>query len=144
MTKEQIISNVYYDLENGFGSIQETEESEDARRYHHESRCTKLFEETAQQADKKHRGSNSYTAPFARFEYQIDIMDMVPLTRNPETKIPKKKTEPRYAFLDIGSRNFFLVKPIVFYQIGFTNSWLQARTGNLAFLELSKMLKTKW
>ena len=47
-------------------------------------------------------------------------------------------------YLDIGSRNFFLVKPIVFYQIGFTNSWLQARTGNLAFLELSKMLKTKW
>ena len=28
-------------------------------------------------------------------------MDMVPLPRNPETKIPKKRTEPRYALVVI-------------------------------------------
>ena len=43
-----------------------------------------------------HRGSNSYTAPFARFEYQIDIMHMKPLTKVPEAKIPMKNTEPPY------------------------------------------------
>ena len=41
---------------------------------------------------RKYKGSNSYTAPFARFEHQIDIMDMNPLTRN---------DEPRYAMVVI-------------------------------------------
>ena len=42
---------------------------------------------------KAYRGSNSYTAPFARFEYRIDIVDMVRL-QNPET-------QPRYAIVVI-------------------------------------------
>ena len=50
---------------------------------------------------RKYRGSNSYTAPFARFEYQIDIMDMKPLTKEPETKIPIKNDEPRYGLVVI-------------------------------------------
>ena len=35
------------------------------------------------QPNKQIRGSNSYTTPFSRLEYQIDIMDIVPLTREP-------------------------------------------------------------
>ena len=35
---------------------------------------------------RKYIGSNSYTAPFARFEYQIDIMDMKPIAKEPEVK----------------------------------------------------------
>ena len=50
---------------------------------------------------KKYRGSNSYIAPFARFEYQIDIMDMIPLVKQPEAKIPLKKDLPRYALVVI-------------------------------------------
>ena len=50
---------------------------------------------------KKYRGSNSYTAPFARFEYQIDIMDMVSLVKNPEAKIPIEKGALRYALVVI-------------------------------------------
>ena len=55
---------------------------------------------------KKYRGSNSYTAPFARFEYQIDIMDMTTLVKQPEEKIPLKKDIPRYALgvIDIFSK----------------------------------------
>ena len=37
-------------------------------------------------ANKQRRpyiGSNSYTAPFPRFEYQIDIMDMIELQKSP-------------------------------------------------------------
>ena len=48
-----------------------------------------------------YRGSNSYTAPFSRFEYQIDIMHMKPLTKVPETKIPMKNCEPPYALVVI-------------------------------------------
>ena len=54
LTKEQIISNVYYDLEKGFGSIQDTlKQAKDTRSDHHESGCIKLYEETAQQTDKE-------------------------------------------------------------------------------------------
>ena len=42
-----------------------------------------------------YRGSNSYTAPFSRFEYQIDIMHMKPLTKVPEAKIQMKNSEPQ-------------------------------------------------
>ena len=42
---------------------------------------------------KAYKGSNSYVAPFARFEYQIDIMDMVTLQSSP--------TQPRYALVVI-------------------------------------------
>ena len=48
-----------------------------------------------------YKGSNSYTAPFSRFEYQIDIMHMKPLTKVPEAKIPRKNSEPPYALVVI-------------------------------------------
>ena len=50
---------------------------------------------------KGYRGSNSYTAPFARFEYQIDIMVMAPLVKNPEVKIERTKKQPKYALVVI-------------------------------------------
>ena len=46
---------------------------------------------------KAYTGSNSYVAPFARFDYQIDIMDMVTLQSSP--------TQPRCALvIDIFSK----------------------------------------
>jgi len=59
---------------------------------------------------RKYRGSNSYTAPFAMFEYQIDIMDMKPLTKVPEVKVPVKNGEPRYAMvvIDIFSASWLM------------------------------------
>ena len=50
---------------------------------------------------RKYRGSNSYTAPFSRYEFQIDVMDMKPLTKEPEAKIPIKNDEPRYGLVVI-------------------------------------------
>ena len=53
-----------------------------------------MDEQTTKQKRKPYGGQgNSYVAPFARFEYQIDIMDMVSLQ--------KQKTQPRYAFVVI-------------------------------------------
>lgn len=48
-----------------------------------------------------YRGSNSFTAPFARYEYQIDIMVMAPLSKEPEVKITPTKKEPTYALVVI-------------------------------------------
>ena len=94
LTKDQIISNIYYDLETGYGSVKNT--FEQARRKDPTVTLEDVQKWMKQQPNKQrkaYRGSNSYTAPFARFEYQIDIMDMVSLQKSP--------TQPRCAIVVI-------------------------------------------
>ena len=102
LTKEQVISNVYYDVDTGFGSNQETYKKAKAQ----DPEITiddvqKFMRKQPKKQIKGYRGSNSYSAPFARFEYQIDIMVMAPLSKNPEVKIEPTKKEPRYALVVI-------------------------------------------
>ena len=102
LSRDDIISNVYCNLETGFGSINETlkkakEQDQTINRVDVEN----FMRKQPNKQIRKYRGSNSYTAPFARFEYQIDIMDMEPLTKEPETKIPIKNDEPRYGLVVI-------------------------------------------
>ena len=102
LTKDDIISNVYYDVEGGFGSVQETYKKSKAKNPEITLDDVKKF--MSKQPNKQikgYRGSNSYTAPFARFEYQIDIMVMSPLTKNPEVKVPVANGEPKYALVVI-------------------------------------------
>ena len=102
LTKEDIISNVYYDVDEGFGSIQETYKKAKEQ----DPSITRVDVETfmKKQPNKQirgYRGYNSFTAPFSRWEYQIDIMHMKPLTKVPEAKIPMKNGEPPYALVVI-------------------------------------------
>ena len=102
LTKEQIISNIYYDVDSGFGSVQETlRKARQQEPTITKEDVDKFMREQPNKQVKKYRGSNSYTAPFARFEYQIDIMDMVSLVKNPEAKIPIEKGALRYALVVI-------------------------------------------
>ena len=84
LTKEQIISNVYYDIEEGFKSKQATLTK--ARKENPTITKEDVDDFLRQQPNrqvKKYSGSNSYTAPFARFESQKDITDMVSLVKDP-------------------------------------------------------------
>lgn len=106
MSKEQQISNIYYDPAEGFGSASDvlkrakendpTITMQDVRAF---------LKKQPNKQIRKHRGHNSYTAPFARFQYQIDIMDMVPLTRDKKKKgkevVIVKNNEPRYGLVVI-------------------------------------------
>ena len=96
LTIEQLISNAYYDVEGGFGSNQETYKKAKAQDPEITLEDVKKF--LTKQPNKQikgYRGSNSHTAPFARFEYQIDIMVMAPISINPKVKIEPTKKEPR-------------------------------------------------
>lgn len=104
LTKDQIISNIYYNNETGFGSIQETFKK--AKAENPEITITDVREFMRKQPNKQikgYRGTNSFTAPFARFEYQIDIMYMTPLASKPkpEVKVDVKKGEPKQALVVI-------------------------------------------
>ena len=102
LTKEQLISNVYYDIEEGFGSKQATlakARKEDPTKT--KEGVDKFVRQHPNKQVKTYCGTNSYTAPFARFEYQIDIMEMVSLISDPEANIPLKKGELRYGLVVI-------------------------------------------
>ena len=102
LTKEQVISNTYYDVEGGFGSIQETYEK--AKQKDPEISLDDVKQSMTKEPNKQikgYRGTNSFTAPFARYEYQIDIMVMSPLSKESEVKIEPTKKEPRYALVVI-------------------------------------------
>ena len=93
--KDHIISNIYYDLETGYGSVQSTLKQAQLKDPTITlDDVTKWMHKQPNKQRKPYRGQgNSYVAPFARFEYQIDIMDMVSLQ--------KQKTQPRYALVVI-------------------------------------------
>ena len=68
LTKEDIISNIYYDLESGYGSVKNT--FDQAKAQDPTIKIEDVQKWMKQQPNKQvktYRGSNSYTAPFARF-----------------------------------------------------------------------------
>ena len=102
LSRDDIISNVYYNLETGFGSINETlKKAKEQDPTINKVDVDNFMRKQSNKQIRKYRVSNSYTAPFARFEYQIDIMDMKPLTKEPEVAVPIKNSEPRYGLVVI-------------------------------------------
>ena len=107
LSKEEILSNIYYDLERGYGSVQNLykEANKDGAGVSLEF----VKDWVKKQPNKQKQGYknyNSYSAPFSRFEYQIDIMDMQSLMRDTGTT-----DALRYALLciDIFSKKVHVV-----------------------------------
>jgi hypothetical protein len=83
LSKEDNISNIYYDLQDGYGSIKNTFDQAKKKdpSITYEDVQTWMKKQPNKQR-KGYRGTNSFVAPFARYEYQIDIMDMIQLQEN--------------------------------------------------------------
>ena len=95
LNRNDIISNVYYNLETGFGSIHETlKKAKEQEPSINKVDVENFMRKQPNKQIRTYRGSNSYTAPFSRFEFQADIMNMVPLTKEPETKSPSRRVSP--------------------------------------------------
>ena len=94
LTKDQIISNIYYDLDEGFGSTQATHKKAKEEDPTITLDDVKSFlKKQPNKQIKNYKGTNSFTAPFARYEYQCDIMYMSPLVKDKDT--------PMYALVTI-------------------------------------------
>ena len=107
MNTDDIINNIYYNLETGFGSINEIfKKAKTQNPSINRIDVENFMKKQPNKQIRKYRGSNSYTAAFARFEFQTDIMDMIPFKKNPETKIPLKEGDTRYGLycIDIFSK----------------------------------------
>ena len=93
LTKDEILSNLFYDLERGYGSKQslykranETDASFTLKE------VGDWLKKQPNKQIKPYQKYNSFLVPYARAEFQIDIMDM---------NIFKKEGEERYALIVI-------------------------------------------
>lgn len=94
LSKDDIISNTGYDLETGYSSIWNTLDQavkQDSSITYEAVR--KLMNQQPNKQRNTYRNSNSVVARFARYEYQIDIMDMIDLQTN--------SNKPRYGLVCI-------------------------------------------
>ena len=89
LSKDDLLSNLYYDLDKGYGSAQSLYKQAQEEDIHISLEYVKNWIKKQPNKQRKgYKGYNSYKAPFPRFGYQIDIMDMNYL---------KHSNQPRYA-----------------------------------------------
>ena len=111
MSKEQdeILEKIYYDLERGYGSVRNLYEEANKDGAGVSLNYVKdwVKKQTINQR-RNYKKYNSYSAPYARAVYQLDIMDMVSLMKDTDTF---KEGYKRYALLciDIFSKKMHIV-----------------------------------
>ena len=97
LSKDDLLSNVYYDLDKGYGSAQSLYKQAQEEDINISLEYVKNWIKKQPNKQRKgYKGYNSYKAPFPRFEYQIDIVDMNYL---------KQSNQPRYALTVIDRFN---------------------------------------
>ena len=77
MSSNELLNDIYYDVDTGYSSITKTDE--DAKAKHNTITYEDVKAWMNKQSNKQirpYKSFNSWVAPYARFEYQIDIMDM--------------------------------------------------------------------
>ena len=77
MSFNKLLNDIYYDVDTGYSSVKKTYEYAKAKD------STITLDDVKQWMNKQpnnqirpYKSYNSWVAPYARFEYQIDIMDM--------------------------------------------------------------------
>ena len=99
----------YYDVEEGFGSVRDLYEK--ARKVDVGITLDMVSAWMRAQPNKQtrnYKNYNSYTAPFAKYEFQIDLMDVTSLLRDVGSEI---KSQLRYGLvcIDIFSKKSHIV-----------------------------------
>ena len=113
LTNEQILSNLYYDLESGYGSVKSLYEQAKEKRAGVSLEEVKAFmKKQPNKQIKPYQSYNSFLVPYSRAEFQIDIMDM---------KISKKEDEERYGLVVIDA----------FSKLGFIHPMFQRDSPNV-------------
>ena len=93
LSNEQILSNIYYDLERGYGSAKSLyEQAKEEGAVITLEEVKSFMKKQPNKQIKGYQNYNSYLVPYARAEFQIDIMDMNKF---------KARGEERYALIVI-------------------------------------------
>ena len=77
LSNEQVLSNIYYDLERGYGSAKSLyEQAKEEGAVITLEEVKNFMKKQPNKQIKGYQNYNSYLVPYARAEFQIDIMDM--------------------------------------------------------------------
>ena len=77
LSNEQILSNIYYDLERGYGSAKSLyEQAKEEGAVITLEEVKNFMKKQPNKQIKGYQNYNRYLVPYARAEFQIDIMDM--------------------------------------------------------------------
>ena len=102
LSNEQILSNIYYVLERGYGSAKSLyEQAKEEGAVITLEEVKSFMKKQPNKQIKGYQNYNSYLVPYARAEFQIDIMDMNKF---------KKEEEERYGLIvvDANSRYAYI------------------------------------
>ena len=99
LSKDNLLCNMLYGLDEGYGSAQALHNQAKHKNVSMTLDYVKTWTKKQPTKQRKlYKGYNNYKAPFPRFEYQINIMDMNHL---------KQTSQPRYALTVIDVFNTF-------------------------------------
>ena len=109
LEKEKVLERIYYDVDEGFGSARDLYEK--ARKVDVGITLDMVSTWMRAQPNKQtrnYKNYNSYTAPFPKYEFQIDLMDVTSLLRDVGSEI---KGQLRYGLIciDIFSKKCHIV-----------------------------------
>ena len=95
LEKEKVLERIYYDVEEGFGSVRDLYEK--ARDLYEKARKVDVgitldmvstwMRAQPNKQTRNYKNYNSYAAPFPKYEFQIDLMDVTSLPRDVGSEI---------------------------------------------------------
>ena len=109
LEKEKVLEKIYYDIEDGFGSVRDLYEK--AKKVDIGITLEMVSKWMKAQPNKQvsgYQNYNSYTAPFPKYEFQIDLMVMTSLLRDVGSTI-KNQLKMGLVCIDIFSKKCHIV-----------------------------------
>ena len=109
LDKDEILKKLYYDVDEGFGSVRDLyEKANKVEAGFTLDYVSKWMKSQPSKQTRNYKNYNSYTAPFPKYEFQIDLMVMSSLLNDVGVDV---KNQPKFGFvcIDIFSKKCHIV-----------------------------------
>ena len=109
LDKDEILKKLYYDVDEGFGSVRDLyEKANKVEAGFTLDYVSKWMKSQPNKQTRNYKNYNSYTAPFPKNEFQIDLMVMSSLLNDVGVDV---KNQPKFGFvcIDIFSKKCHIV-----------------------------------
>ena len=109
LDKDEILKKIYYNIDEGFGSVRDLyEKANKVEAGFTLDYVSKWMKSQPNKQTRNYKNYNSYTAPFPKYEFQIDLMVMSSLLNDVGVDV---KNQPKFGFvcIDIFSKKCHIV-----------------------------------
>ena len=110
LDKDEILKKIYYNIDEGFGSVRDLyEKANKVEAGFTLDYVSKWLKSQPNKQTRNYKNYNSYTAPFPKYEFQIDLMVMSSLLNDVGVDV---KNQPKFGFvcIDIFSKKCHIVQ----------------------------------